>query len=177
LVERILLVGMMGAGKTVVGRRLAHRLAWRHVDSDEQVVAATGRTVRELFEHEGEAAFRREESAALRTAIEAPGPAVISVAGGAVTDPLNRECITAGGFVVWLRAPVPVLAARVMQGGDHRPLLGSGGDVEATLAGLYEQREEAYAEVADAVVDVAALAPDAVVERILELAGRTSRGG
>lgn len=157
---------MMGAGKTVVGRMLAERLGWRYADSDEQVVTATGRTVREIFEQDGEVAFRREESAALAAAIDAPGPAVISVAGGAVIDPANRERIAAAGTVVWLRAPVHVLAARARQAGDHRPLL-DGGDVEATMARLYEAREPAYAEVADVVVDVEELVPAAVVDHIV----------
>jgi len=168
----VLLVGMMGAGKTVVGRLLAERLGWRYVDSDEQVEAATGRTVRQIFEQDGEAAFRREESAALAAAVsDDSAPAVISVAGGAVLDPTNRARIAEAGTVVWLRAPVAVLAVRAQQSGDHRPLLDAGSalDVEATLAHLYVRREPAYAEVADIVVDVDELVPDAVVDRVLEL--------
>lgn len=175
MVERILLVGMMGAGKTVVGRMLAERLGWRYVDSDEQVMAATGRTVREIFEQDGEAAFRREESAALRAAVDAPGPAVISVAGGAVLDPANREHIASAGTVVWLRAPVDVLAVRATQAIGHRPLLDGAADggVADVLARLYDVRAPLYAGVADIVVDVVELRPAAVADRILELAGLT----
>jgi shikimate kinase len=170
LVERrILLVGMMGAGKTTVGRLLADRLGWRYVDSDEQVVAATGRTVRDIFERDGEAAFRREEAAALAAAlVDDGGPAVVSVAGGAIVDPESRRRVAAAGTVVWLRAPVDVLASRAASGSsDHRPLLGS-------FDRLYESREPAYAEVADVVVDVADVPPEAVVARVLDAVSSSS---
>ncbi|HUR17408.1 MAG TPA: shikimate kinase [Acidimicrobiales bacterium] len=162
--RRVLLIGMMGAGKTTAGRFLAERIGSRYVDSDEEVERNTGRTVPEIFAGEGEAVFRSEESRALSEAVASEGPLVVSVAGGAVLDPVNRDLIRSAGSVVWLRAPVRVLAGRV-GAGLGRPLL----DDEPTgaLARLYEERRPLYEELADIVVDVEELTPEEVVEEIL----------
>ena len=162
---KILLVGMMGAGKSTVGRLLADRLGWTYLDSDEQVTSRTGRTVPELFAERGEAEFRSEEKRALTEAVGLDGPAVVAVAGGAVLDPDNRRQIRGGGTVVWLRADVGTLAGRVGDG-HGRPLLGD--DPASALAELYEQRRPLYAEVAHVVVDVESLTPDQTADRILE---------
>ncbi|MGI8686492.1 MAG: shikimate kinase [Acidimicrobiales bacterium] len=168
LPRRILLVGMMGAGKSTVGRALAGRLDWVYLDSDEQVMLRTGRTVPELFAERGEGSFRAEEKRVLDEAVTSGGPAVVSVAGGAVLDPDNREAIRGGGTVVWLRAAVETLAARVGTGAG-RPLLGD--DPAAALARLYEERRPLYAELADLVVDVDAATPDEAVDQILGALG------
>jgi shikimate kinase len=168
LAERILLVGMMGAGKTTVGQALARRLGAAYFDSDRQVERRTGLTVPEIFAARGEAAFRAEEREALVEALGSEGPVVVSVAGGAVLDADNRRMLRQGGTVVWLRADVETLAARVGAGAG-RPLLG--GDPAAALAQLYEVRRPVYAEVADVVVDVDELTPDEAVERILAATG------
>jgi shikimate kinase len=165
LAERILLVGMMGAGKTTVGRALAGRLGVPYFDSDAQVEMRTGKTVPEIFAQQGEAAFRAEEREALAEAVASGGSAVVSVAGGAVLDAENRRVLREGGNVVWLRADVDTLAGRVGDGAG-RPLLGD--DPGAALARLYEIRRPLYAEVADVVIDVDELTPDEAVERILE---------
>ena len=160
---------MMGSGKTTVGRLVAVRLGWTFVDSDEQVCQRTGRTVREIFETDGEAAFRKEESAALRSAAHGnpDGPAVVAVAGGAVLDPANRAVLRQTGAVVWLEAPATVLAGRVHAGSDHRPLLGDTADPEHRLAELAAQRAPLYAELADRVLDVTAKNPTQLSEDIL----------
>lgn len=162
--RRLILIGMMGAGKTTVAKDLAARLGHTYVDSDEQVQRATGLTVPEIFAAEGEAAFRLAEREALAEALVSKGPAVISVAGGAVLDPGNRRLIHEAGKVVWLRAPVEVLVERVGAGAG-RPLLGD--DPAGALARLYEERRPLYEELADIVVDVEHLTPEEVVEEIL----------
>jgi len=163
----LLLVGMMGAGKTTVGRLVAEHLARPYRDSDALVEAATGHSVSELFATGGEATFRAAESAALRVAVEPP-PAVISVAGGAVLDPANRTLLERSGTVVWLRARPETLAARVGDGAD-RPLLAP--DPPRTLADLDALRRPLYAEIADAVVDVDELEPAQVADAVVRAAG------
>src|SRR4051794_6921672 len=102
--RHLVLVGMMGSGKTTVGRMVAARLGRRFLDSDEQVEAATGRTVREIFESDGEAAYRVLESKALCEALASRPPAVIAAAGGTVLSADNRAAMRASGEVVWLQA-------------------------------------------------------------------------
>lgn len=175
--RRVLLVGMMGAGKTTVGKLLAGKLGWRYVDSDDEVEELTGHTVKELFESGGEQAFRPVESKALAAALDDEGPAVVSVAGGAVLDPANRALLRSAGTVVWLRAHPETLldrvraeadaAARGVRGAqDHRPLLDR--DPGGTLTRLDRERRPIYREVADLVVDVDGLAPGVVADRVLE---------
>ncbi len=167
-----MLVGMMGSGKTTLGRALAEQLRRPFVDSDEQVAARTGRTVREIFEHEGEPAFRRLEAEALAEAVSSSQPSVIAAAGGVVLDAENRRRLREAGTVVWLRAPAGVLAERAA-GADHRPLLGD--DPGEAMARLAAEREPLYAEVADAALDVAGLDVDAALERICALLPEETR--
>lgn len=167
MADHLLLVGMMGAGKTTTGQELARRLDRPFFDSDVEVERATGRGVAELWSRFGEAGFRGEEASALARAVGSPRPAVISVAGGAVLDPSNRSLIRTAGTVVWLRAPVATLAARVGDG-SGRPLLGA--DPPTVLARLEAERWKCYEAVADAVVDVDNLEPSEVVERVLAAA-------
>jgi shikimate kinase len=167
----VVLVGMMGAGKTTIGRGVAEALGRPLVDSDEQVEARTGRTVREIFETDGEPAYRALEREALRAALDAPEPAVIAAAGGVVLDPVNRMALAAAGTVVWLRADPAVLAARVDNDQDHRPLLAD--DPDGTLRRLDAERRALYAEVADHVVDVDDLDPDQAAAAVLALVAGT----
>jgi shikimate kinase len=164
----IVLVGMMGAGKTTVGSRLARRLDRPFIDSDVQVERRAARTVRQIFEAEGEAAFRALESEVLAEALASEEPAVIAAAGGTVLDPANRRRMRDHGTVVFLQAPPEALAPRV-GGDDHRPLLGT--DPASALERMDEARRELYREVADHVIDVTTTGPDEVVERIVELVG------
>ena len=163
----------MGVGKTTIGTAVAARLGRRFVDSDELIEARTGRTVREIFESDGESTFRQLETEALVEALATSDPLVIAAAGGVVLRPENRTALErSGAFVVWLTADTSVLAGRVRVG-DHRPLLGD--DPEAALRRLLPERADRYAQVADATVETGGVPAPDVVEQVLGLlAGATS---
>lgn len=166
----VVLVGMMAVGKTTIGEQVAKALARPFVDSDERVEARTGRTVREIFETDGEAAYRALETDALIEALDAAEPAVIAAAGGVVLAETNRIALRRPGTrVVWLRAEPAVLAERVEAAGGpgHRPLLAD--DPAGALTRLASERAPLYAEVSDATIDVDHLTPDEVVERVMAL--------
>jgi shikimate kinase len=165
MTPRILLVGMMGAGKTTTGHLLAERLGWEYRDSDADVEAATGLTVPGLFARDGEAAFRRAEATVLAAACADPSPSIVSVAGGAVLSEDNRRLIASSGTVVWLRARPETLAVRVGDG-SGRPLLGD--DPAEAVERLAAVRAPLYAELADVVLDVDQLDPLTVADRIID---------
>ncbi len=162
-VERVLLVGMMGAGKTTVGRALGQRLGWPYLDSDEEVRRRTGCTVPELFAQRGEPAFRAEESIVLAEACATAHPVVVSVAGGAVLAEGNRRLMAGAGLVVWLRASLATLTQRVGDG-RTRPLLGD--EPGLALARLYPERAALYQALAELVVDVDGVPVGRIVDRI-----------
>jgi shikimate kinase len=166
--RHVVLVGMMASGKSTVGRLVADRLGRPLVDSDGLVERRTGRTVREIFETDGEPGFRQLEAAALADALSSPEPAVIAAGGGVVLAAENRASLTTGDtLVVWLRAVPGVLAARVA--GGERPLLDA--DAEGALRQLSADREPLYAEVADVVVDAGRPLGE-VADAVVEAAGR-----
>ena len=150
--QHLVLVGMMGVGKSTVARIVAERLSRSVVDSDSVIETRTGRTVREIFSADGEAAFRALESDVLLEALADPVPTVIAAAGGVVLSATNRAALNAANArVVWLSADPATLVERV-RGGGHRPLLDD--DPAATLQRMFEQREPLYREVADMIVRV-----------------------
>ena len=163
--RHLVLVGLMGSGKTTVGRALAQRLRRELLDSDAMIEAREGRTVRDIFREDGEEAFRRIETDVLQEALAAEDKAVIAAAGGVVLRPENRAALrSSGARVVWLRADPATLVERV-KGGAHRPLLDD--DPQGTLQSMYEQRAELYREVADAIVTVDNRSVSDVVEAVL----------
>ena len=169
MTRHVVLVGMMGTGKTTVGRLLAARLGRALVDSDELIESQAGRTVREIWLTDGEPVFRVLETAALRDALAEPDPLVIAAAGGVVLSAGNRAALRdADALVVWMRAAPGVLVGRVGRA-EHRPLLDD--DPAATLRRMQNEREPLYREVADVVLDTDVLSPAEVVERIAVLVG------
>jgi shikimate kinase len=158
----IVLMGLMGAGKSTVGRRLATLLDRALVDNDAQVLAKTARTVAEISASTGIPEMRRLECEALAEALASPVPAVITVAAGVILDDQARLWLQEP-FVAWLRADPATLAARVARD-PVRPLLGD--DPEAVLRAMDQQRHHLYAEVADYIVDIDRLPPADVAAAI-----------
>lgn len=160
--RHLVLVGMMGAGKSTVGEACATRLRRGFVDTDALVEANSGETVAEIFSR-GEAEFRARERQVVADVAVSPAPLVVACGGGAVIDPDNRQALRASGVVVWLRATPETLAARVGDGAA-RPLLA--GDPIGALRRLASLRADAYAASADAVIDVDGLAVRDVVDAV-----------
>jgi shikimate kinase len=145
----IVLVGLMGAGKTKIGRRLAARLNLPFFDSDTEIETAAGETIEEIFRNRGEAVFRDGERRVIARLLAQPVH-VLATGGGAFTDPATRAVIVRRAVSVWLRADLDVLFARVSRR-TNRPLLQQP-DPRAVLAELIERRHPIYAE-ADLVID------------------------
>jgi shikimate kinase/3-dehydroquinate synthase len=145
----LVLIGLMGAGKTSVGRRLAARLALPFLDADAEIETAAGLDIAELFARYGEREFRDGERRVIQRLLAGP-PMVLATGGGAFLDPATRAEISARAVSLWLRCPIPVLARRVA-GRTHRPLL-AGGDPAEILTRLQAERAPLYAE-ADIIVD------------------------
>ncbi len=163
---RVLLMGMMGTGKSSVGRELSRRTGWRYVDNDELVEIAAGIPTRDVLRQRGEPGLREAESGALRIGLRLERPVIASVAGGVVTVPEDVAALReSDAVVVWLTAPLEVLAQRVRGTGrpwelDEDPL--------AKLTRLYEGREERYRALADIVVDTARCSPEEAAAQIVE---------
>ncbi len=171
--RHVVLVGLMGAGKTTIGRLLATRLGRPLVDSDHEIEAQTGRTVREIWHTDGEPAYRVLETAALRAALDSPEPAVIAAAGGVVLREENRAALAAAdALVIWLDADVDVLTARATTG-DHRPLLDD--DPARTMRRMEHDRDPLYREVSDLEIDTTGRAPDVIADEIMSLVTATRR--
>lgn len=167
----IVLIGLMGAGKSKIGRRLAARLDLPFHDSDQEIEAAAGASIEEIFRRHGEAAFRDGERRVIARLLRQPVH-VLATGGGAYMDPQTREVIARCGVSVWLRADLDVLLARVSRR-TNRPLLQEK-DPRAVLAELIERRHPVYAG-ADLTIDSGDGPPDATVARVIAALGATER--
>lgn len=159
----VVLVGLMGAGKTSIGRRLAQRLGLAFVDSDHEIETAAGCTIETIFEMYGEKAFRDCERRVIGRLLEEPVQ-VVATGGGAFVDAETRAQVKARGLSVWLRADLDLLLHRVARRAN-RPLL-KRGDPREILAGLMAQRYPLYAEAA-ITVDTRDAPPDVTVDAVL----------
>lgn len=162
----IALVGLMGVGKTTIGRRLAARLGRRFVDADDAVVEAAGRSIADIFADFGEAAFRDGERRVIARVLETGEPVVLALGGGAFVDPATRALVKRQAVSVWLRADIDILYERTRRKPGSRPLLNDP-DPRAVLARLAAQREPAYRE-ADIAVDSDTEDHETTVDRVLD---------
>lgn len=159
----LVLVGLMGAGKSSVGHRLAKEIGWKFIDSDDEIVAAAGCSISDIFAIHGETIFRDLEQRVISRLLHGE-PVVLATGGGAWMQPKVREMIKKDATSVWLRAELDVLVDRVSRRG-HRPLLEQG-DKRAILSKLMDERYPVYQE-ADVVVDSGKGPHEKVVKSVL----------
>jgi shikimate kinase len=161
--KRVVLVGMMGAGKTTVGRRLAQRLGRRFVDSDDEIEKAANMSIEDIFAAHGEAEFRAGEARVIARILR-ENDIVLATGGGAFMSAETRELVRAGAVSVWLKADFEVLFARVSRRAN-RPLLKTA-DPRQSLKTLIEARYPIYAE-ADVTVTSRDVPQDAVAAEVV----------
>lgn len=170
----VVLVGLMGAGKSKVGRLAASALGLPFVDADSEIEAAAGCSVADYFKQYGEAAFREGERKVMSRLLAGPA-CVIAAGGGAFIDETTRAEIKAHGISIWLKASLDVLVSRT-KGRTHRPLLNQGNPAEI-LARLIDQRYPVYA-LADITVESSTDSPEVTCKTVLKaLAGYLERQG
>jgi shikimate kinase len=160
----IVMVGMMGAGKSSIGRRLANRLAMPFADADTEIEQAANETIPEIFERHGEAYFRDGERRVIQRLLDG-APKVLATGGGAFIQPDTRAAITAKAISVWLKADRDLLLSRVRRRGNNRPLL-KDGDPAEIIEKLIAERYPVYAEAA-IHIQSRDVAHDAVIDDIL----------
>jgi shikimate kinase len=173
--RHLVLIGMMGVGKSSVGRRLALRLGRPFVDTDKVVEERAGKSVPEIFADDGEPAFRVLEADVVGTVLDSATWAVVAFGGGAVLDPHTRDRARERALVVWLQASPRELARRVSashlrSGGLARPLLAAGSP-EATLEAIAAERDECYRAAAHVLIDTAGRSPGQVATTVLRTTG------
>ncbi|MBS1171110.1 MAG: aroB [Burkholderiaceae bacterium] len=173
--QNIFLVGLMGAGKTTVGRALAKRLGMRFVDSDQEIEARTGASIALIFEIEGEESFRRREADVIRDLTAEKG-IVLATGGGAILNANSRDYLKTRGTVIYLRASINSILHRT--GNDRkRPLLQTE-DPRKKLEELAKQREPLYTEVASIIIDTGRPNVHSVLQGILsQLDANKGKGG
>jgi shikimate kinase len=159
----IVIIGLMGAGKTTVGRRLAERLGLRFVDADAEIEKAAGRTIAEIFAEYGEPYFRDGERKVIARLLGA-GPQVLATGGGAYMSAETRKAVKERGIAVWLKASLPLLMKRVRRR-SHRPLLRAE-DPEAVMRELMDKRYPVYSE-ADVSIESRDIPHNIIVNDVL----------
>jgi shikimate kinase len=164
--KHLVLIGLMGVGKSTVGLECAARLERAFVDTDDLVISTAQMSVEAIFADGGEPRFRELERAVVADVCASPMPLVIACGGGTVVDPDNRRALRAAGIVVWLRAPTSTLLSRVGDG-STRPLLK--GDPEGALERLGRLRELTYEAAAHASVDTDDLDVAGVADAVLSV--------
>ena len=169
--KSIVMVGLMGCGKSAVGRRLAAKLALPFVDADEEIEKAAGQSIEDIFAERGEAYFRDGERKVIARLLRS-SPQVLATGGGAFMCEETRQAIAESGVSVWLKADLPVLMRRVAKR-DNRPLLKTG-DPEAVMRELMDARYPVYAK-ADIVVESRDVPHDSIIVDILEGLARALR--
>jgi shikimate kinase len=160
----IVLIGLMGAGKTAVGRRLANRLDLPFIDADTEIEVAAGATISEIFTEHGESYFREGERKVIARLLDG-GPQVLATGGGAYMNADTRAAIKARGLSVWLKADIKVLLKRVGRRGN-RPLL-AGGDPDAVMKKLMDERYPIYAK-ADVTVESRDVPHETIVSAVID---------
>ncbi len=172
LTDNIFLVGLMGAGKSTIGRQLALELGKKFWDSDTEIEQKTGVRIDVIFDIEGEQGFRQRETCMLRDLVEQRG-IVLATGGGAVLAPENRQMLKNNGLIIYLKASPEHLAGRVRLD-RRRPLLQSG-DKLVKIRELMEQREPFYQELADIVVHTGSRSVARVVKEISKMINNASQ--
>ncbi len=162
--KSIALIGLMGAGKTAVGRRLANRLDIPFADVDDEIELAAGKSISEIFADHGEAYFRQGERKVIARLLGS-GPQVLATGGGAYMNAETRANIAKHGISIWLKAELPVLLHRVRRR-DQRPLLAKG-DPEEVMRALMDERYPIYA-AADAIVESRDVPHEVIVSEVVE---------
>jgi shikimate kinase len=164
--HNIALIGMMGAGKTTVGKLLAKQLGREFLDSDSVIEDHTGKSVAQIFKDYGEHAFRDWEEEAVTEALKDPTPKVLGVAGGAMMREPTRNALKEHATLIWLRAPIAALVDRVTQRRSERPMIAD--NPGEAMRNLYAEREPIYAANADIIIDVGEVSPETAADQIIE---------
>jgi shikimate kinase len=172
----VVLVGIMGSGKSAIGIATARALGWPFIDLDDEIEARADKAIADLFSDEGEKSFRRREREALAEMVTTAEPSVLATGGGAVLDPQNRETMRANALVVWLRAhPREVHRRLSAEEVAARPLLHGAvdepGGVEGRLTAMLDERAHAYEAAAHTVIEVDDRRVDDIAAEVAGLVG------